>query len=97
MSQTQNEYVLAFSGKEIEEISSLPCADILEIDAGLPMPRAKWLAVAMMCMGKARMITDGYYGEDDPAENISITEWAEELEDIAASILNFFQPGDGKF
>lgn len=87
----ENTYSLEVSDQQREEIESLT-SGVFKFDPDEPQPRRKWWAVAQMATGKAAMLEDGLYGDDDE----DIEEQAQELRDIADLILNEFQPGDGK-
>ncbi len=86
-----NTYSLEVSDKQREEIEALT-EGVFKFDPDEPQPRRKWWAVAQMATGKAAMLEDGLYGDDEE----DVSEQAEELRDIADLILNEFQPGDGK-
>jgi hypothetical protein len=89
----QFEHSIDFTAVQWEEIQSLSFEpfDIREREA---MTRGQWLALAQMALGKSVMIADGRYdmGDEDDKDN---EEWADELREIADTILTKFQPGDG--
>lgn len=86
-----------FTAHNLEEIESLNGLTLSLFETAPPrMTREHWMLAAQVCLGKAQMLDDGYYGEIDEDEGVDIEEWAEELRDIASAILSYFQPGDGK-
>lgn len=87
-------YELDFTDEQWEEI------DDLRSLTGLPpereLYRSHWVAVGMMCVGKAKMLDDNYYGPECEDEGFDPDEWASELTEIADTIFDEFRPGDGK-
>lgn len=88
-------YHLEFTNHQWEEIFSLAFVPFF-MTIGDKATRAQWVAVGQMCLGKAQMIEDGYYGGSCPDEGVDISEWAQDLRDIAEIIFAKFQPGDGQ-
>ena len=89
----QIEHSIDFSPKQWEEICSFSF-EPFDIGEGEAMTRCQWLAVAQMALGKSMMLAEGryYMGDDDDSDN---EQWANELREIADTILAKFQPGDG--
>lgn len=86
MQMEKGEYVLEFTPKQLEEIECLGF-DGLEVTLGEPLPRGHWLAIAQMALGKAQLVEAGYYGDDELEDD---TVWADELREVAATILGSF-------
>lgn len=80
-------YTFEFSDSDWEEITSLFVVPPLFQH----MSRQEWTSIAHMALGKAQCIDDGRYGDDEDDK-----EWADQLRGIASTILDYFQPGDGK-
>ena len=89
----QIEHSIDFSSKQWVEICSLSF-EPFDIGEGEAMIRGQWLAVAQMALGKSMMLAEGRYdmGDEDDTDN---EEWADELREIADTILAKFKPGDG--
>lgn len=90
----RNLYRLDFSVDDWEEIQSLGF-EPFEIEPFESLTRGQWMAVAHMCIGKAELIDNGRCDMGDEREGDN-QEWADQLRGIADTILQFFQPGDGK-
>lgn len=70
-----------------------------EFGQGDELTRGQWMALAHMALGKAQRIEANHYGvsnRDDEGDGVDTEEWANNLRQIADTILGFFQPGDGK-
>ena len=89
----QIEHSIDFTPMQWEEICSL-AFELFDIDEGEALTRGQWLAVAQMTLGKSVMLAEGRYdmGDEDDTDN---EQWADELREIADTILAKFKPGDG--
>ena len=89
----QIEHNIDFSPKQWEELCSFSF-EPFDIGEGEAMTRGQWLSVAQMALGKSMMLAEGRYdmGDEDDKDN---EQWADELREIADTILAKFQPGDG--
>src|ERR1035437_3303142 len=88
-------YSFDFTKDQREEIESLPLVPD-NFGEGIALPRNVWLGIAYQSLGKALRIGEGAYGESGEDEGVDCEAWAEEMRDIASTILDFFQPGDGQ-
>jgi hypothetical protein len=86
----QNVHSIAFTTKQWEEIQSLSF-EPFDIGEGEAMTRGQWLAVAQLALGKSVMLAEGRYDMGDKDNE----QWADELREIAGTILAQFQSGDG--
>lgn len=87
---------LEFDPTAWEEIDSL-LSNVTTLDwnpAEHGLPRAMWLAVAQMALGKAQLMEDGYYDSGDDDDDC-LDDWSRQLRDIAYTITDHFRPGDG--
>ena len=91
----QKTYAIEFSDDDWEEIQSLSF-EPFEFDVGDELTRGQWMAIAHMCIGKAVQIKKGRYDMDDGQNTRLKREWTRHLNEIADTILEEFQPGDGK-
>lgn len=89
----QIEHSIDFTPGQWEEICSLSF-EPFDIAEGEALTRGQWLAVAEMALGKSVMIAAGRYDMDDQDDDGN-EKWADELREIADTILAKFQPGDG--
>lgn len=87
-------YSLDLSPSQHEEIDALLA--LAGVEAVEEMPRVRWIAVGLMCLGKAQQLDDGYYGDECEDAGFDPDEWASELREIAELIFEEFQPGDNK-
>jgi hypothetical protein len=90
----QETYALLFNDDEWDEIACMGF-EPFEIEPEEELTRGQWFAVAQMALGKAQMLDDGRYGGDED-DGVDPAEWADQLRGIASTILDFFQPADGK-
>jgi hypothetical protein len=88
-------YKLEFTEEQWQELISLSF-EPFEFGEGDELTRGQWMALAHMCVGKAERVKRGDYGPANDVEPFDPEQWAEDLESIANTILNEFQPGDGK-
>jgi len=87
----QIEHSIDFTPRQWEEICS--CSfEPFDIAEGEALTRGQWLAVAQMALGKSVMLAEGRYDMGDDDEDNE--QWADELREIADTILAKFQPGD---
>lgn len=90
----QIEHSIDFTPKQWEGICSFSF-EPFDIGEGEAMTRGQWLAVTQMALGKSVMLAEGRYdlGDEDDTDN---EQWADELREIADTILAEFKPGDGE-
>ena len=87
----QIEHRIDFTPRQWEEICSFSF-EPFDIGAGEALTRGQWMAVARMALGKSVMLAEGRYDDEDDKDN---EQWANELREIADTILAKFKPGDG--
>ena len=85
-------YLLDFTNADWDEIE---CLGFGEFQPQPSMPRAEWVAVGLLALGKAQRIDEGFYDLSEAAAGDDAI-WAAQLRCIAAQIFNKFQPGDGQ-
>lgn len=93
MKTNPNLYALDFCESDWNEIESLAFGPFVPDREG--MSRSEWMAIANIALGKALRIEEGDFDmrDEDDRDN---SNWAQQLRDIAHTILAEFRPGDGK-
>lgn len=90
----RDNYYIDFSPEQWEELIAMSF-EPFEFEQHEELTQGQWLALAEMALGKAHRIWMGAY--DFPGEDNADFrgEWEDQLREIAAIILEKFEPGNG--